>query len=55
MSEASRCLPATIKDRHPEIPWQQIAGAGNIYRHGYNVVSVAAIWQTSSTLFPPCV
>jgi uncharacterized protein with HEPN domain len=45
ISEASRRLSPTIKDRHPDAPWQQIAGAGNIYRHGYDVVSVAAVWH----------
>jgi uncharacterized protein with HEPN domain len=52
ISEASRRLPATIKDRHPDAPWQQIAGAGNIYRHGYDVVSVAAVWQTIKHSLP---
>ena len=29
ISEASRRLPASIKNRHPHIPWQDIAGADN--------------------------
>ena len=33
ISEASRRLPAVLKDRHPAIPWKNIAAAGNIYRH----------------------
>jgi uncharacterized protein with HEPN domain len=33
ISEASRRLPESLKARHPEIPWKQIAGAGNVYRH----------------------
>jgi uncharacterized protein with HEPN domain len=52
ISEASRRLPATVKDRHPDAPWQQIASAGNIYRHGYDVVSVAAVWQTVRLALP---
>ena len=52
ISEASRRLPETIKDRHPEIPRQQIASAGNIYRHGYDIVSVAAVWQTVKHSLP---
>jgi uncharacterized protein with HEPN domain len=35
ISEASRLLPAGLKARHPSIPWKNIAGAGNIYRHDY--------------------
>jgi uncharacterized protein with HEPN domain len=41
ISEASRRLPDEIKDRHKELPWKQIAGAGNVYRHDYE--DVAAI------------
>jgi uncharacterized protein with HEPN domain len=35
ISEASRRLPAELKARHPEIPWTDMAGAGNVYRHEY--------------------
>jgi uncharacterized protein with HEPN domain len=33
ISEASRRLPTELKEHHPGIPWKQMAGAGNIYRH----------------------
>jgi uncharacterized protein with HEPN domain len=39
ISEASRRLPPDLKDRHPSIPWKNIAGAGNIYRHDYEDVA----------------
>ena len=29
-SEASRHVPQALKDQHPDIPWRQIAGIGNI-------------------------
>jgi uncharacterized protein with HEPN domain len=35
ISEASRRLPAELKDRHPEIDWIAVTAAGNIYRHEY--------------------
>lgn len=43
ISEASRKLPAELKTRYPTIPWPQIAGAGNVYRHDYDDVSVAIV------------
>jgi uncharacterized protein with HEPN domain len=46
ISEASRRLPDSVKQRHPEIPWRAIAGAGNIYRHDYEDVAAGRIWQT---------
>jgi uncharacterized protein with HEPN domain len=30
ISEASRRLPAEIKDRYPDLAWREMAGAGNI-------------------------
>jgi uncharacterized protein with HEPN domain len=46
ISEASRKLPAELKARYPEIPWGQVAGAGNVYRHDYEDISVAVVWDT---------
>lgn len=46
ISEASRRLPKRLKARHPTIPWTDIAGAGNIYRHNYEDVLERILWQT---------
>lgn len=48
VSEASRRLPPDLKDRHPEIPWPQIAGIGNVLRHDYDVVNDATIWHAAT-------
>jgi uncharacterized protein with HEPN domain len=50
ISEASRRLPEELKARHPDIPWSDIAGAGNIYRHGYDDVQAWRIWETAKGL-----
>lgn len=52
ISEASRRLPDAIKKRYPNIPWQDIAGAGNIYRHDYEEVVETMIWQTIYNALP---
>jgi uncharacterized protein with HEPN domain len=46
ISEASRRLPKQLKARHPHIPWTDIAGAGNIYRHSYEDVLEQILWRT---------
>jgi uncharacterized protein with HEPN domain len=46
ISEASRRLPDFFKEKHPEIPWKDIAGAGNVYRHNYEDVLETMVWQT---------
>ena len=46
ISEASRRLPAAMKARHPEIPWQDVAGAGSVSRHDYEDVRQRDVWTT---------
>jgi uncharacterized protein with HEPN domain len=46
ISEASRRLPAELKDRHSEIDWVAVAAAGNVYRHEYKGVDAVLIWHT---------
>jgi|HubBroStandDraft_6_1064221.scaffolds.fasta_scaffold1044958_2 uncharacterized protein with HEPN domain len=52
ISEASRRLPDDMKARHPDIPWNEMAGAGNIYRHDYEDVRQSLVWGTVHTRFP---
>ena len=53
VSEASRRLPEELKARHPAIPWKDIAGAGNIYRHDYEDVAAKIVWDTVVLGLPP--
>lgn len=46
ISEASRRLPDDLKARHPTIPWKEMAGAGNVYRHDYEEVDPEEVWVT---------
>lgn len=46
ISEASRRLPHDLKERHASMPWSDIAGAGSIYRHGYQLVRDDVLWLT---------
>lgn len=52
ISEASRRVDAETKVRHPHIPWQRIASAGNVYRHDYENVSPVQIWRTVQDRLP---
>lgn len=44
ISEASRHLPVALKEMHPDIPWQDIAEAGNFLRHVYDQVRPERTW-----------
>ena len=45
VSEASRKLSSELKARHTSINWQQIADAGNLYRHTYGLVNPRIVWE----------
>jgi uncharacterized protein with HEPN domain len=45
ISEASRHLTNELKARHPEIPWQKVAGIGNVLRHNYESIAAPVIWK----------
>lgn len=53
ISEATRAIDTEVKARYPHIPWADIAGAGNIYRHNYDDVTEARIWQTATVAVVP--
>jgi uncharacterized protein with HEPN domain len=52
ISEASRRIAPPIKARHQNIPWTDIAGAGNIYRHNYEDVQQRLVWATIKDRLP---
>jgi uncharacterized protein with HEPN domain len=53
ISEASRRLPEELKARHPAIEWQEMAAAGNFYRHEYEDVAARRVWDTLMHHLPP--
>jgi len=53
ISEASRRLPSALKERHPEIPWSDVAAAGSVYRHDYEDVRERRVWITVQKDLPP--
>ncbi len=53
ISEASRRLPQSLKNRHSAIAWKEMAAAGNIYRHEYEDVAAREVWDTLAYHVPP--
>jgi uncharacterized protein with HEPN domain len=53
ISEASRRLQEHLKARHPDIPWKDIAGIGNILRHDYENVIPDAMWNVARDHLAP--
>jgi uncharacterized protein with HEPN domain len=48
ISEAVRRLPTAVTARHPNVPWEKIKAAGNIYRHEYDNISPKILWNTGT-------
>ena len=55
ISEASRHVPDDLKTRAPDIPWRQIAAIGNLLRHEYQRVDIAATWNIIEEHLPSLV
>ena len=53
ISEASRRVPDAVRNKHPDIPWRDVANSGNIYRHKYHNINAKMIWKTVTDRLPP--
>ncbi len=53
ISEASRRLPASLRERHPQLPWRAIMDVGNVYRHDYDNVAEEYVWRTVKQSLDP--
>ena len=52
IGEAARCLPASIKEPHPEIDWIAINGLRNRIAHEYFGLSLSVIGEIVPTDLP---
>ncbi|MCL4467164.1 MAG: DUF86 domain-containing protein [Chloroflexi bacterium] len=44
IGEAVKHLPKGLREEHPEIPWQEIAGTRDILTHGYFGFQLRSAW-----------
>lgn len=43
--EATKQLPVEFREKHPYIPWRQMAGLRDVLIHNYAGVSLRRIWR----------
>jgi len=55
VGEAASRVSASARQRHPQIPWLQIAGMRNRLIHGYDFVDLDILWQTVKEDLPALV
>ena len=46
IGEATKNIPASVKNRYPQIPWKKIAGMRDKVIHEYFGVDLKRVWST---------
>lgn len=52
IGEAAKYVPNDIKNKHPDIPWKQMAGMRDVGIHDYASLEYDQIWKTVTRDIP---
>lgn len=52
IGEAVRSIDPALRQKHPVVPWRQIAGMRNILVHDYFRINHAIVWETVEKHLP---
>jgi uncharacterized protein with HEPN domain len=52
MGEAARLVSGEFKERHPEVPWQQLIAQRNVIAHDYGEIKQNRIWKVANDRIP---
>jgi len=52
LGEATKRLSKEFRNRHPAIPWSEMAGMRDVLIHGYDQVDLGEVWKSSTVDIP---
>jgi uncharacterized protein with HEPN domain len=52
IGEAARQMPRSFREKHPEIPWREIASLRNVIAHEYFGLDNTILWDVIQTRIP---
>jgi len=53
LGEATKKIPDTFRKRHPNIPWNKMAGMRDKLIHDYWGINIERVWDTAIRDVPP--
>jgi uncharacterized protein with HEPN domain len=52
LGEATKNIPMSVRDQHPDIPWSQMAGMRDVLIHNYMGVDLMTVWKVITERLP---
>jgi uncharacterized protein with HEPN domain len=52
LGEATKRIPASFRQKHPDIPWNKMAGMRDVLIHDYMGVDLKTVWKVAQERLP---